>query len=54
MDTRQSKGKDKVLDPVPKEMPSKNRRPQSSGEWTIKEVVLAQLFQLQLIVNKLV
>ena len=58
MDTRQSKGKDKVPDPVPKEMPSKNIESQfegqSSGERTIKEVLLAQLSQLQLTVSKLV
>ena len=39
-------------------MPSKNRGPQfegqSSGKQTIKEVLLAQLFQLQLTISKLV
>ena len=58
MDTRQSKGKDKIPNLVPKEMPSKNRgsqfEGQSSGERTVKEVLLAQLFQLQLTVSKLV
>ena len=55
---RQSKGKDKVPDPIPKEAPSKNKGPQfeghTSSERTVKEVILAQLSQLQLIVGKLV
>ena len=57
-DPCQSKGKDKVPNPILKELPSKNKGPQfegqSSGERTVKEVILAQLFQLQLLVSKLV
>ena len=57
-DPCQSKGKDKVPDPIPKEAPSKNKGPQFEGwtnsERTVKEVILAQLSQLQLTVGKLV
>ena len=56
-DPNQSKGKEKVPDPIPKE-PSKNKGPQfegqTSSERTVKEVILAQLSQLQLTVDKLV
>ena len=57
-DPRQSKGKDKVPDPIPKEAPSKNKGPQfegqTSSERIMKEVILAQFSQLQLTVGKLV
>ena len=57
-DPHQSKGEDKVPNPTPKELPSKNMGPQfegqSSSEQTVKEVILAQISQLQLIVGKLV
>ena len=57
-DPNQSKGKEKVPDPIPKEAPSKNKGPQFEGqtnsERTVKEVILAQLSQLQLTVGKLV
>ena len=56
-DPNQSKGKEKVPDPIPKE-PSKNKGPQfegqTSSERTMKEVILAQLSQLQLTVGNLV
>ena len=56
-DPNQSKGKEKVPDPIPKE-PSKNKGPQfegqTSSERTVKEVIPAQLSQLQLTVGKLV
>ena len=56
-DPHQSKGKDKVPDPIPKE-PSKNKGPQvegqTSSERIVKEVILAQLSQLLLTVDKLV
>ena len=49
-DPNQSKGKEKVPDPIPKEVPSKNKGPQfegqTSSERTMKEVILAQLSQL--------
>ena len=58
MNTCESKEKNKVPDLVPKEMPSKNKGPQFEGQsssgWTVKEVILAQLSQLQLTVSKLV
>ena len=54
----QSKGKDKVPDPIAKEAPSKNKGPQFEGQTsskrTVKEIILAQLSQLQLTVGKLV
>ena len=57
-DPNQSKGKEKVPDPIPKEVPSKNKGPQFEGqtnsEHTMKEVILAQLSQLQLTVDMLV
>ena len=57
-DPRQSKGKDEAPDPVPKEVPIKSKgtqfEGQSSSEQTVKEVILAQLSQLQLTVIKLV
>ena len=57
-DLSQSKGKEKVPDPIPKEAPNKNKGPQfeghTSSERTVKEVILAQLSQLQLTVGKLV
>ena len=57
-DLCQSKGKDKVPNPTPKELPSKNKGPQLEGqstdERTVKEVILAQLSQLQLTIGKLV
>ena len=57
-DPCQSKGKDKVPDPIPKELPSKNKGPQfegqTSSEHTAKLVILVQLSQLQLTVGKLV
>ena len=46
-DLSQSKGKEKVLDPILKEAPSKNKGPQfegqTSSEHIVKEVILAQL-----------
>ena len=57
-DPNQSKGKEKVPDPIPKGVPSKNKGPQfegqTSSERSVKEVILAQLSQLQLTVDKLV
>ena len=57
-DPNQSKGKEKVPDPIPKGVPSKNKGPQfegqTSSECSVKEVILAQLSQLQLTVDKLV
>ena len=57
-DPCQSKGKDKVPNPIPKEAPSKNKGPQfegqTSNERIVKEIILAQLSQLHLIVGKLV
>ena len=57
-DRCQSKGKDKVPDLIPKEAPSRNKGPQFEGqtnsERTMKEVIMAQLSQLQLTVGKLV
>ena len=45
-------------EPIPKEVASKNKGPQFEGqtnsERTVKEVILAQISQLQLIVEKLV
>ena len=57
-DPNQSKGKEKVPDPIPRGVPSKNKglqfEGQTSSERTVKEVILAQLSQLQLTVEKLV
>ena len=57
-DPNQSKGKEKMLDPILKGVPSKNKglhfEDQTSSERTVKEVILAQLSQLQLTVEKLV
>ena len=57
-DPNQSKGKEKVPDPILKGVPSKNKGPQfegqTSSERIVKEVILAQLSQLQLTVEKLV
>ena len=57
-DPNQSKGKKKVPEPIPKGVPSKNKGPQfegqTSSERIVKEVILAQLSQLQLTVEKLV
>ena len=57
-DPKQSKGKEKMPKPIPKEVASKNKGPQfegqTSSERTVKEVILAQISQLQLTVEKLV
>ena len=57
-DPNQSKGKEKMPEPIPKEVASKNKGPQfdgqTSSERTVKEVILAQISQLQLTVEKLV
>ena len=57
-DPNQSKGKEKVPDLIARGVPSKNKglqfEGQTSSERTIKEVILAQLSQLQLTVEKLV
>ena len=57
-DPNQSKGKEKMPEPIPKEVASNNKGPQfegqTSSERTLKEVILAQISQLQLTVEKLV
>ena len=49
-DPNQSKGKEKMPEPIPKEVASKNKGPQfegqTSSERTVKEVILAQISQL--------